>query len=87
MKCDLNTYATQVKYTPDVRNQFHVSVLGNNWSRALIRRVFTDAYIRHCDRLNHRLCALGRTFDRMKKRTLEGQHIASIRAYSFRNYH
>ena len=87
MKCDLNTYATQLKDTPDVRKKFHVSIPRDARSRALICRVFTNAYIRHCDGLHHGLRALGRAFDRRKKRTLEGQHVASIRACSFREHH
>ena len=87
MKCDLNTYAAQLEYAPEVWKKFHISIPRNEWSRALIWKVSIDTHIRHCDGLHDRLHALGRTLDRGKKRTLERQHVASICARSFRKNH
>ena len=87
MKCDFDTYASQLEYAPDMGNKFHVPVPRNERSRALICRVSVDAYISHCNRLYHGLRALGCALDRCKQRALERQHITSIRARSLWKYH
>ena len=72
VKCDLNTYAAQLEYAPEVWKKFHISIPRNEWSRALIWKVSIDTHIRHCDGLHDRLHALGRTLDRGKSALLNG---------------